>query len=135
MARTHVGEFSLTPSPQSNELYSDCTRNTEFSWVLLGSSSRARFARGLFLYNNAYVPLLFHFFLMRRVFAISFEIGMSRTGLEFDCSWNVTGRSPEIFYKSYNKFSLLYRYCFRSLILLFSYSCFLILKALFLIIA
>ena len=34
MARAYVGEFSLTPSPQSNELYAERARNTEFFYFL-----------------------------------------------------------------------------------------------------
>lgn len=87
MARTHVGKFSLTPSPQSNKLYAECARNTEFPLDLALSRCERAFA-----YNTrTYLPSRIHSFLIQRVFAISFGIEVSRAGPELDCSWYVTG--------------------------------------------
>ena len=47
-----MGEFSLTPSPQSNELYAECTWNSFFSFFSFFLSSP------LFLFSLSLVPRL-----------------------------------------------------------------------------
>lgn len=49
MARAYVGEFSLTPSPQSNELYAECTWNSFFLFLFFLSSPLFLFSLSLSL--------------------------------------------------------------------------------------
>lgn len=70
MARTHVGEFSLTPSPQSYKLHGERARSSEFHLAL----PLARNLHGHSRTTIAHLPLQAHSFLTRlRAFAISFS--------------------------------------------------------------
>ena len=71
MARTHVGEFSLTPSPQSYELHGECSRSSEFHLVLPLMCNPCVYSH----ITIAYLPLqAYSFFTLTRLhaFAISF---------------------------------------------------------------
>jgi len=92
MVQTHVGEFSLTPSLQPYKLHGECARNSEFHLAL----PLVRNPRGHSRTTIAYLPspiLFLHDYVLLQSF---FEIGVSHSGLKFNCSWNLTEYSPEV---------------------------------------
>lgn len=111
MARAYVGEFSLTPSPQSNELYAECTWNSFFLFLFFLSSPLFLFSlslslvpsfASLYLYpsnfqrrrleekkrtctNNPDLSFLVFFFFFCSSFLLSFLRGVFAISSELKC--------------------------------------------------
>lgn len=111
MARAYVGEFSLTPSPQSNGLYAECAWNTEFfyfftlslalslpfvyPYILASFHHRRIHSRNARAQASFYLYLSLSFRLYRSPYTASFSQFLrnwsaARATREFDCLWKAT---------------------------------------------